>query len=82
MRSDRNAASDVPVQVVTRNLFRKAVRIAADACAFAVCGGSQAAQTVVGKLITSYRAFVACLPSHAADVAVIAERTGTVRIMD
>ena len=40
-------------------------------CAFAVGGGSQAAQTVVGKLIAPYRAFVACLPSHAADVAAI-----------
>ena len=64
-------ALDVTVLVIARNLLRKAVRVAADVRAFTVNGGSQAAQPVVGKLIPPYRAFVACLPSQAADVSAI-----------
>ena len=70
-------ALDITVQVITRNLFREAVGVATDICAFAVCSRSQPAQTVVGKLIPPCRTFITCLPSHAADIPAILRRTIT-----
>ena len=61
----------ITVQVIARHFLRKAVRVATDVRAFTVNSGSQAAQTVVGKLIPPCRAFVTCFPSHAADVPAI-----------
>ena len=67
-------ALDITVQVITRNLFREAVRVAADAYALTVCGGGQTVQVVVRELIPPYHAFIAGLPSHAADIAAILRR--------
>ena len=62
---------DVAVLVIVCNVLAETVGIRADACRFPINSIQQTVQTVVGELIAADGAFIACLPSHAADAAVV-----------
>ena len=63
----------VPVLVVTGHFLGESVGVAADVRAFAIDGIRHAVQPVVGELVAAEGCLAACLPGHAADVAVVAE---------
>ena len=62
----------VPILVVTGHFLGEAVGVAADVRTFAIDGIQHAVQPVVGELVAAGGCLAACLPGHAADVAVVA----------
>ena len=62
----------VPVLVVTGHHFGESVGVAAYRSAFAIDGIQHAVQPVVGEFVAAGGCLAACLPGHAADIAVVA----------